>query len=76
MSKRTKELNGLGLADLESKLVGLRTELAKEKSLAVSGTKSEKPTKIRGLKRDIARALTFIKQKSVETAKVKVAKKR
>ncbi|MDO8633812.1 MAG: 50S ribosomal protein L29 [archaeon] len=74
MSKKTKELSGLGLGELEAKLVDLRTELAKEKSLAVSGTKSEKPTKIRGLKRGIARALTFIKQKNVQT--LKVAKKR
>ncbi|MBI4045089.1 MAG: 50S ribosomal protein L29 [Candidatus Diapherotrites archaeon] len=70
MSKRTKELSGIGLAELEAKLVDLRTELAKEKSLAVSGTKSEKPTKIRGLKRDIARALTFIRQKNVQTLKL------
>lgn len=64
MSKKTKEFSGIGLAELETKLVDLRTELAKEKSLAVSGTKSEKPTKMRNLRRDIARALTFIKQKN------------
>ena len=51
------------MAELESGLVELKSELAKDKSLSVSGTKAEKPSKIRKMRRNIARILTIMKEK-------------
>ena len=76
MSKKLDELRGLGVGELESKLVDLRTELAKERSLATSGTKSEKPSKIRNLKRGIARIITIVGEKNFAQTKKIVGKKR
>ena len=72
MSKKVDELRGQDVGELESRLVDLQTELAKERSLATRGTKSEKPSKIRNLRRDIARILTLVNEKNrVENKKIK-----
>ena len=43
MTKKLEEMRGMAVPELESQLVDLKTELAKERSLSASGTKSEKP---------------------------------
>lgn len=63
MSKRIDELREHSAGELSEKLAGIKAELAKEKSLSVSGTKSDKPSKIRGLRRSIARILTIMNEK-------------
>ena len=76
MSKKLEELRGQSVGELESTLVDLKTELAKEKSLAVSGTKSEKPSKIRNMKRQIARIFTLVREKNLQKNKAGSALKR
>ena len=61
--KKMDELRGLVQADLESKLMDLRAELAKERSLVASGTRPENPGKIRATRRTIARLLTIINER-------------
>jgi large subunit ribosomal protein L29 len=60
---KAKELAGKSKEELENQVVELKQELAKEKATIASGTKSENPGKIRKIRRDIARCLTFLKQK-------------
>ncbi len=50
--KRDEELNSL--------VIELKQELAKEKAKTVSGTKAEKPGRVKKLRRDVARVLTEI----------------
>ena len=64
MTKKTAKIRDQSIAELESNLVDLKSELAKEKSLSVSGTKAEKPSMIRKMRRDVARILTIIKEKN------------
>ena len=63
VAKKIDELREQSALELSEKLAVIKAELAKERSLAVSGTKSEKPSKIRGLKRAVARILTIINEK-------------
>lgn len=67
----------LSETELNSKAIELKQELAKERAVIASGTRSEKPGKIRGLRRDIARILTALSAKSRAKAapKIKAAKK-
>ena len=65
MSKKNAVLRDKPLQELESQLVELKSNLAKERSHAVSGTKSEKPAKIRTMRRGIARILTIMGEKKV-----------
>ena len=57
--KKMDELRGLTQAELESKLMDLRAELAKERSLVASGTRPENPGKIRATRRTIAKLLNY-----------------
>lgn len=50
-------------AQLEQKVLELKSELAKERAAIASGTRAEKPAKIRNLRRQIARMLTIINSK-------------
>ena len=63
MTLKPKDLTVQTIPELEAKLLDLRAELSKEKSLIASGTRAEKPAKIKELRRDIARILTIINQK-------------
>lgn len=67
MSKKNAVLRDKSLPELESQLVELKGNLAKERSHAVSGTKSEKPAKIRTMRRGIARVLTIMGEKKVSS---------
>ncbi len=64
MTKKLEALRGHNVSELEDQMVELKTELAKEKSLSVSGKKSEKPSKMRNLRRTIAQVLTIIGEKN------------
>lgn len=61
--KKLVTLRDNSIEELEEKLVGLKSELSKEKALIASGTRAEKPSKIRNTRRQIARLLTIIKEK-------------
>lgn len=60
---KAKEINSMGIHEIEEKIVELKQELAKEKSTIASGTKSEHPGKINNLRKDIARLFTILKTK-------------
>lgn len=75
-SKRVvSELRENGVEELEDMLVGLKSNLAKEKALVASGTRPEKPATIRGLRRKIARIITIAGEKKRGTVKVEKAAK-
>ena len=60
----------MGSPQLEEKLLELKSALGKERASLSSGTRAEKPAKIRNLRRDIARVLTAItaKKKGIVSA--------
>ena len=63
MTKKLAALRDNSIEDLEAKLLEVKTVLSKEKALVSSGTRAEKPAKIRNSRRMIARILTIIQQK-------------
>jgi len=63
MALKHKELLRMTNPELNAKAVELKQELSKERSTVASGTRSEKPGKIRKLRRDIARILTAMSEK-------------
>lgn len=69
MSKRTSHLREQSVDSLKGTLAEEKSLLAKEKSLSVSGTKAEKPSNIRKMRRNIARVLTIIMEKEGEKQK-------
>ena len=69
MATRYKDLQRLSERELSEKAIELKQELAKERAVIASGTRSEKPGKIRKLRRDIARMLTAITEKKKKEAK-------
>lgn len=70
MGKRvTGELRGMGGEELQSRLVELKGELAKERSLVSSGTRPENPGKIRKLRRGVARLLTVLGERGKNEVK-------
>jgi len=71
VAKSTAELRGLSVPELEGRLVEIKSDLARERALIASGTRAEKPSKIRGMRRMVARILTIISNKK---AGVKVLK--
>jgi large subunit ribosomal protein L29 len=66
MAEKFKEKMKLSEKELNEKAVELKQELSKERAISASGTKSEKPGKIRALRREIARIFTALKQKKKE----------
>ena len=68
--KLMAELKGMSQENLQSRLVELKGELAKERSLVASGTRPDNPGKIRKVRRNVARVLTLINErKSTEVKK-------
>lgn len=65
-SKKLAVLRDNSVEELEAKMLELKTELSKEKAIVASGTRAEKPAKIRGLRRQIARILTILNEKNIE----------
>jgi len=74
MSKKLAEFRQLSPEELNHRIVELRTELAKEKAQASSGTKAHNPGKIGKTKKTIARFLTILKEKSLSRNLVKKSK--
>ncbi len=75
MAKKLEALRDSAAQELEVKLVELKTTLSKEKAQLASGTRAEKPAKIRNARRQIARILTIIHEKKFNAgaAKAKAA---
>ena len=71
MAKKLEALRDLAVAELEAKLVELKTTLSKEKAQVASGTRAEKPAKIRNARRGIARILTIIHEKKFSAGAAK-----
>ena len=65
-SKKLAVLRDNSVEELEAKMLELKTELSKEKAIVASGTRAEKPAKIRELRRQIARILTILNEKNIE----------
>ncbi len=63
MVKKLAALRDTSIEDLEAKLLEVKGELSREKAMVSSGTRAEKPAKIRNARRQIARILTIIGQK-------------
>jgi large subunit ribosomal protein L29 len=61
---RVSEIRAMSMAGAERQVAELRSELAKEKAVAASGTRPENPGKIRAMRRNIARFLTVINEKA------------
>jgi len=61
---RTKEIRELSPEDREKKLKELRAELSRLKTTIRAGGSIENPTRVRELRRTIARIMTVIGEKS------------
>ena len=69
MTLKHQELMKMGSDELTQKAIELKQELAKERAVIASGTRSEKPGKIRKLRREIARILTALSKKNKKEAR-------
>jgi len=67
--KKLVPLRDNSAEELRGKLVGLRNELSKERAQISSGTRAEKPSKIRNTRRQIARILTIMNEKKTGVKK-------
>ena len=63
MAKKLVALRDNSPEELGSKLLDLKGVLSKEKALVASGTRAEKPSRIRNTRREIARILTIMNEK-------------
>ena len=66
---KAAEIRAMTDAEALEKLAALRKELAKEKETIASGTRPEKPLKIRNIRRDIARILTILNERKKKEKK-------
>jgi len=64
MTLKHQELLKMSERELNEKAIELKQELAKERAVIASGTRSEKPGKIRKIRREIARILTAMNVKN------------
>lgn len=71
---KLSEIRSMEISALHEKVAELKTELAKEKALVASGTRPEKPGKIKSIRKTIARILTIIKEKEKTVKKEKQKK--
>jgi len=69
VTKKLAKLRDNSREDLDAKLVELKNDLSKEKAMVASGTRAEKPSKIRNTRRQIARILTIIRENQAEVKK-------
>lgn len=60
---RSEEIRDLSIEEMNEKLVELRAELLRQKSLIASGGAPENPGRIKEIRRTIARILTIKTQK-------------
>ena len=66
---KTNELRELSAAELEAKIREVRKELAGLRLKLASGGEVEKPGRIGGMRREIARMLTILSEKAAKEAK-------
>ena len=64
--KITKELKGLPLGELNSRLKESKKELLKLNVQVATGASPESPGKLKQTKKNVARILTIIKEKEVQ----------
>jgi large subunit ribosomal protein L29 len=64
--KITKEFRGLAREELSSRMMELKRELLKLNVEVASGANTSSPGKIRQVKKNIARILTILNEKSKE----------
>jgi large subunit ribosomal protein L29 len=69
MALKHEELMKMSEKELGEKTIELKQELGKERAVIASGTRSEKPGKIRKIRREIARILTAMNAKKNKEAK-------
>ncbi|MFH1544538.1 MAG: 50S ribosomal protein L29 [archaeon] len=69
-----KDMRGMAAEELSEKIIGIKADLAKEKALISSGTRSENPGKIKKMRKTIARILTIINEKEKTKGEVKEEK--
>ena len=62
---RVKEINALSTEDRANKLIDLRIELARMRTMVNAGGAVENPTRIRELRRTIAQILTIQNEKKL-----------
>lgn len=62
---RVKEINALSTADRDNKLLDLRIELARIRTMINAGGAVENPTRVRELRRSIAQILTIENEKKL-----------
>ena len=62
---RVKEINALSTEDRDNKLLDLRIELARIRTMINAGGAVENPTRVRELRRSIAQILTIENEKKL-----------
>jgi large subunit ribosomal protein L29 len=72
---RVKEINALSTEDREDKLLDLRIELARIRTMVNAGGAVENPTRIRELRRTIAQILTIQNEKKLGIRQTAAEKK-
>ena len=63
MNKKLNELRQMANPELNVKLTQLKNDLAKEQAVKATNTRPENPGKARSIRKQIARILTFKRQK-------------
>jgi len=63
-SKRMKEIRGITTEERERRLTELRTELVRMRTMVKAGGAVENPSRIRDLRRTIARILTVVNEEA------------
>lgn len=63
---KADEIRATSVPEMQDRLAELKAELLKEKATIASGTRAEKPSKIKALRRGIARIITIINEKKAE----------
>tara|TARA_Y100000310_G_C20556192_1_gene750624 strand:- start:718 stop:1077 length:360 start_codon:yes stop_codon:yes gene_type:complete len=62
---KMQKIRELDQGSMKEKLVTMRSDLAKEKALVASGTKSEKAGNVRNTKKTLARMLTVLREREL-----------
>ena len=63
MSIKKKDLQGMGIEELKSKLNELKKEMIKTNAQIATGTIPKSPGQIKAARKTVARILTFLRQK-------------
>jgi large subunit ribosomal protein L29 len=73
---RVKEIRDMPTEERKKKINELRIELQRLKTMINAGGTVEDPSRVRQLRKTIARILTIENEKKVETGKTKIAEKK